>query len=235
MADSQPADHTQTPANHADSEDPTTIAHRDIAHAAIVLGHLRTHAAQCGIATTSTDTPQAIFERLLARSHRIDHAAGYALAALTSAETTCRYHGDVRAPRSLLSSGCGSCQQPARVRDAIAALIEVYGGEPLPRAYTVDTTSTDDPGRARVGLWPVTEIRGLFVRDDPDLALRAICAALVERGETGPLHHVRVNFKRAAPDWPSLARTGDAEDDVIPDAATHSMPGDPTTEETPDA
>lgn len=49
-------------------------------------------------------------------------AAKLALTALEGAETTCRYHGDNPPKAPAWHGGCESCQQPTRVREALAAI-----------------------------------------------------------------------------------------------------------------
>lgn len=104
--------------------------------------------------------------------------------ALEQAPATCRFHGDVPpAKPGGWTSACDSCEQPARVRKALALLRNAYGLPHPPRWYTVDDTA--EPHRVS-GLFPVERIRGLFAPADVDQAREVIERELSARGEVGP-------------------------------------------------
>jgi hypothetical protein len=104
-----------------------------------------------------------------------------ARAALENATQNCRYHGDVppAPPNSWRGAGCDTCEQPARVRAALAALRRLAGDPQPPRAYTVDTARRHQAN----GLHPVNGINGLWVDADPRRARAAIIGELHYRGE----------------------------------------------------
>jgi hypothetical protein len=104
--------------------------------------------------------------------------------ALDHATDLCRFHGDVPpAKPGSWASACGSCEQPARVRKALALLRRVSGEQPPPRRYVVDGTTDPHPVS---GLYPVVGIRGLFAPADPERAGAVIVRELEVRGELGP-------------------------------------------------
>jgi hypothetical protein len=109
--------------------------------------------------------------------------------ALDHADPVCRLHWDVPPSRPGPWTGsCGMCEQPARVRRALA-LLRRLAGEPVPvRRYVVDATA--EPDRV-AGLFPVLTgagqpIRGLRAPDDPARAAAVLVAELERRGELGP-------------------------------------------------
>lgn len=109
--------------------------------------------------------------------------------ALEQAPQECRYHGDVPPSKpGGWTSSCDSCEQPARVRKALALLRRAAGEPPPPRRYVVDTTAPPGPVS---GLYPVLgtggqPIRGLRAPGDADQARKALAAELERRGEVGP-------------------------------------------------
>jgi hypothetical protein len=116
-------------------------------------------------------------------------ALEHARIALDHAAAECRLHWDVppTAPGPF-SSSCAWCEQPARVRKALALLRRISGEPPPPRRYVVD--ATDEPGPVS-GLYPVltpagVPIRGLRAPADPEQAGRVLAAELERRGELGP-------------------------------------------------
>jgi hypothetical protein len=68
------------------------------------------------------DLLQANIDALAAEKDAAEAAAKLAVAALEGAETTCRYHGDTPPKAPAWHGGCESCQQPTRVREALAAI-----------------------------------------------------------------------------------------------------------------
>lgn len=115
-------------------------------------------------------------------------AVDAAYKALDAAEQTCRIHGDVPpAKPGGWTSACDSCEQPARVRKALALLRRVTG-EPAPtRRYAVDASTR--PHRVS-GLFRVEGIRGLFAPADAEQAREVIMRELEARGEVGPFNVV---------------------------------------------
>lgn len=108
--------------------------------------------------------------------------------ALDAAEQLCRLHGDVPPARPGGWTGaCDSCEQPARVRKALALLRAAAGEDPPPRRYRVDTTAA--PCRVS-GLFPVIGPGGrpvrLFAPGDAAMAAKVIARELEARGELGP-------------------------------------------------
>lgn len=109
--------------------------------------------------------------------------------ALNGADTLCRFHGDVPPSKpGPFTGSCGSCEQPARVRKALALLRAVGGEDPPPRRYLIDDTA---PPHRVSGLYPVEglhgrPISGLFAPADPDQAAQVIGRELEARGEAGP-------------------------------------------------
>lgn len=60
---------------------------------------------------------------------RLRAAVAEALTALEGAETSCRYHGEDPPEAPAWHGGCESCRQPTRVREALAAIRALDGGE----------------------------------------------------------------------------------------------------------
>lgn len=116
-------------------------------------------------------------------------ALEHARIALDHAATECRLHWDVPPTKpGPFTGSCGWCEQPARVRKALALLRQLAGEHPPPRRYVVDATA--EPGKVS-GLYPVltdagVPIRGLRAPDDADQAARVLTAELERRGELGP-------------------------------------------------
>lgn len=109
--------------------------------------------------------------------------------ALENAADTCRYHGDVPPSKpGPFTGSCDSCDQPARVRKALALLRRLGGEQPPVRRYQVDADAI--PHQVS-GLYPVHGahgrlVRGLFAPDDAEQAARTIVRELEARGELGP-------------------------------------------------
>jgi hypothetical protein len=116
--------------------------------------------------------------------------------ALDHAVAVCRLHGDVPpAKPGGWSSACDSCEQPARVRKALAYLRALVGEPPPPRRYEVDATdATGRPHRVS-GLYRVEKIQGLWAPADEEQAREVILRELDVRGERGPFDVV-VTIKR---------------------------------------
>jgi hypothetical protein len=109
--------------------------------------------------------------------------------ALDHAVAECRLHWDVPPTRpGPFTGSCGPCEQPARVRRALALMRRCSGELPPPRRYVVDDTA--EPARVS-GMVPVltdagVPIRGLLVPPFADQATRVIERELEVRGEVGP-------------------------------------------------
>jgi hypothetical protein len=104
--------------------------------------------------------------------------------ALDHAEDLCRYHGDVPpAKPGSWAGSCGSCEQPSRVRRALALMRRLAGELPPPRRYVIDA---DRPAHPITGLYPVVGVRALFAPADPEQARVVIERELETRGELGP-------------------------------------------------
>jgi hypothetical protein len=69
-------------------------------------------------------------KRLADEVERLRAAAEFALTALEGAETACRYHGETPPEAPAWHGGCESCQQPTRVREALAAIRALTAKEP---------------------------------------------------------------------------------------------------------
>jgi hypothetical protein len=104
--------------------------------------------------------------------------------ALEGAEQTCRYHGDVPPTKPGGWTGsCDSCEQPARVRKALALLRRALDEPPPTRRYVVDTTRR--PHQAN-GLYRVDGVSALWAPADAEQARALILRELEVRGEVGP-------------------------------------------------
>ena len=110
--------------------------------------------------------------------------------ALEHAPQTCRFHGDCPPAKPGPHTGrCDSCEQPARVRRALAYFRGLTGEEPPARRYVVDTASAPhrvSGGYRVLGHAGGTGVSGLWVPADPGLAAALIIRTLEERGEVGP-------------------------------------------------